>query len=165
MFSLQASQAVAAMQVDDQTAQALLSLLGDCSQPLEHRAPVTIAGEPTGSPPSMDINNFLTNITNEINNHTNEYYSILHVENQTSTLEGDTIVNNFSIFSPGVSYIQYLTADNITTNDISIIDNGTKYCFVDKEVVTDVESSFDSGTCELTLTVTKETVKVFEACP
>lgn len=178
MYSGYAGEAIADMgsEISEETQQALMALLGDCSLPLTHRSTVEITTDPELAtralnvdppylPPDVNIDTFLSEITNEIDNGTTNYYSALTVNNTNSTVEGDTIVNNFSIFSPGVTYLQYLLVTELHTTDITITDNGTKYCFVDKEVVTDVTGSFNGSTCTLTLTVTKETVKVFEECP
>ena len=153
------------MNVDEQTAQSLLSLLGDCSQPLEHRAPVTIEGEPAGNPQAINVTNFLSNITEQINNHTDEYFSMLTVNNQLSTREGDTVNNQFSIYSPGTTYIQHLLGDDVTVGDLEVTGDLTvaNYTWTDKEVVVDVAFSFDSDTCIGTLTVTKETIRILQS--
>lgn len=155
------------MTVDEQTRTALLALLGDCSQPLEHRAPVTIESEPTGNPPAVNVTTFINNITNGIDNHTDEYYAQLTVNNQTSNVTNNTINNGFTVYAPGVSYFEDLIITHLYTESVTI--DGTEYCYVSKDVVVDatLEYSFNSATCYLTLTLTldKDTIKALEDCP
>ncbi len=157
-------------EISEETEQALMALFGDCSKPLTHRAPITVAAEPpkTAQIPDTNISYFMNNIVEQIDNHQDQYYSIANFNNQVSEITNNNTINNaFSVYSPGVSFFENLLSDNIFVNSISI--DGTKYCFEDMTVLTDASLgySFNSTTCALTLTLTltSSAVKSLVTCP
>lgn len=144
MFTLQAAQAIAGMDdLSEATKTKLLGLLGDCSQPLEHRGPVTLGIE---SPNATTIGVWAAGQGPTVN----QVASSVINENHTSHMDADLteVRQGFTNFHPGVSWFEYLLFDYIVLRNFE---------WVDIDVVTDV--TLNEQSC--TFTVTKETIRVF----
>lgn len=148
MFTLQAAQAIAGMDdLSEATKQKLLGLLGDCSQPLEHRAPITLGTE-TPNAPTIGVWAAGQGPT------VNQVAATFINENHTSTMDTDLteVRQGFTNFHPGVSWFEWLLFDYIVLKNFD---------WVDIDVVTDVVVNEQS----CTISVTKETVRVFRRTP
>jgi hypothetical protein len=143
MFTKQAADAIAGMSFSEADKQKLLSVLGDCTMPLEHRGPLDLGIETPNAPTigvwaageGPTVNEVAASVINE--NHTSTMNTAL-----TEVRQG------FTNFHPGVSWFEWLMFDYIVLKNFE---------WVDIDVVTDV--TLNEQSC--TFTVTKETIRVF----
>lgn len=159
MYTQVIASALGNTDLSDNTVKALMSVFGNCSLPLTHRAPITTE-VPTNESTSITYQDFLDNIVNNIDNHTDNYFSYAFSPQLYSTVNNVTnnIDGGLNIYAPGVSYLQEILTSGlyIDPGDITWTNTaGELYCFEEKRVVTDVRLSytFDSATCTLTLTL------------